>query len=128
MCVDGAAARKIEVTVVGEVHDRTPVGMRLIVDVQLDTFEGIGHGGFKRSGVPFFAVDADVIEANRIATRLSNPSAVLESGRAAMQVVRPIVARKLVGGSIEFEAPLGDAVCVAADDKAVESHHLTRPQ
>jgi hypothetical protein len=74
------------------------------------------------SGIPFLTVRADVghrdADESLAFDRLGLPDPLVEAHPAAVQMVPAVVGGQGVGGAIERELRLGDAVGVAAADRA----------
>ena len=116
-------AGEVEVGVVGEVDHRRLVGRRLVVDVQLvPVVEPVEDLDRQRSRVALLAVGGRVRQAHADGAARPHlggrPHAAVEAARAAVEAVRRVVDRELERLPVDRERALGDAVAVAADDRA----------
>jgi len=118
-----SVAAEVEVAVLRQIDRRRLVAGRRIVDDQLVLVsQGVGHAHAEVAGIALFAVGARAGEGDAVGVleRFGRPHHLVEADVAAVQVVRPVVGRELVGLAVERELPLGDPVAVAADDRAEE--------
>src|SRR5437773_7895183 len=122
MAQDVAAAfpGKIEVGMVGEIHDRGLVGGRRIFDTQgIVVAERVSDFGFQVARKALFAVLAQITESHSLTIRradfVGGPNAFVESLYTTMQSVGAVVPGKLVGLAVEREPSVCDAVCIAAN-------------
>ena len=127
--VSAAFTGQGEIAVLREVHRRRLVGRRRVVHDQLvGRGERVGDVGHEGAGVPFLAVGAQVAESDTdgvaVLERLGLPHDLVEPAQAAVQVVRSVVGRELVGLAVQGESPLGDAVGVPPDDRAEKGRRL----
>jgi len=124
--VEDAAARvlgQIEVRVLGQVHDRGPIGARGVVDAQRalarQRVDGVDLDG---AGVTFLAVAAHVAQRQRrfgaVAGGGHRPRNGVEAAGAAVQVVGPVVLRELEDAIADGQLAARDAIAVAADQRA----------
>ncbi len=108
----------MRLTIVGLAED-----VRVVVDLDLVAVrERVGDLGDERAGVALVAVGArerqlepdvvPVLEGRR------RPDVLVEADRAAVERVRRIVDREVIGDPVERERAPGDAVRVAAGDAA----------
>ena len=121
--VGALARRQVEVGVLRQVHRGGRVGDRPIVDQQFIVVgERIGHPRRQAPRVSLFPRRALVSETSAGAI-LANPGFecpehLVEAADPSVQVVVAVVPRQFVAHAVEFEAAAGDAVGVAADDRA----------
>src|SRR6185437_7262713 len=109
---------------VGDVGDRRLVGGRAVIDPELIRLgQGKGCTELHRTWITFLAIRAGARERDARAVSPGGdlgdrPELLVEALAAAVEGVGPIVDGELVFLSVEREAPLGDAVGVAADGGA----------
>lgn len=118
-----APTGQVEIAMAGEIERRGPVGCGRVVDAQRAVvLQGVADGDGHRARVATLAVVAEVAQreagAVRPAARLGLPDDLVQARRAAMQMMRPAVARQVVGDPIQAEASIGDAIGVAPDQAA----------
>lgn len=111
-------AVEIEVGVVGQVDHGRLVGDGRVVEAQRFALEGVAHGGRQLAGIAHVAVGADESELDAAGDFLRLPNVVVEAPGAAVQRVSAVVARNLVLIAVNRELAGGDAVAVAAHDRA----------
>src|SRR5690606_33357265 len=79
----------------------------------------IDGSDFHVAWIALFAVGADAMEPYAdlvlLLDRLGLPNIPIEPSIAAVQVIRPVVGRQLVGAPFEFETAFGDPVRISAD-------------
>ena len=104
---------------VGEVDDGIFIRDGAQIEVE-DVILGpdIVGGDAQLTGITLLAVGADVGEAHAVGELAALPQAVLEAGRAAVQMVRAIVYGQLILLVDQAELTPGDAVGVAARNLA----------
>ena len=121
--IGALARRQVEVGMLRQVHRGGRVGDRPIVDQQFIVVgERIGHPRRQAPRVSLFPRRALVSETSAGAI-LANPGFecpehLVEAADPSVQVVVAVVPRQFVAHAVEFEAAAGDAVGVAADDRA----------
>ena len=118
-----ALAGKVEVGVLREVHRRRLVRSGVVIDGELVVVgERVGDGRRQRAGIAFLAVPARVGEHEAYALRAvegrDRPVHLVEAPDAAVECVGAVVRDERVPHGVEREGRLGDAVAVAADDRA----------
>src|SRR5207237_10922826 len=96
------------------------IGCRLVIHYELTARrKGVCHPRLERSWKAFLSVLARVAQRDAGATvvleRLPGPQDLVESTHPAMQRVRAVVLRKLIGGAVERELPIGHPIGIAAD-------------
>lgn len=133
MVRDGGAAvaAQVEVDVVRKVDGRRPVRRRLPVDAPgVRARERVRHLHVERPGKAALAVGAaerqhEAVRAVRRRTGRRVPDLVVEARRAAVQQAREAVGTDVRGQfvrpPVQREAPAGDAVRVASDERAAEA-------
>src|SRR5918995_1880234 len=119
----GPFSSEVPISVVAEIDDRWTVGLGAIVDPEpVVVVEQIAHCGRQRPRIAFITVRADAGETHAggalLADLLGVPDALVEPAYPAVEVVRAIVRRELIGLTVEGEAAIGDTVSVAAGDAA----------
>ena len=106
-----AVAREVEIDVVGEVHDRRPVGLGQIGDFQcvvvVEIEDGL-HAHF--AGIALVAVLRHEGHHHAVGLYAALPDAVGKSLRAAVQVVHAVVDLQPVLLAFDGHLPEGDAV------------------
>src|SRR4051812_35453558 len=111
--IAAALSGKIEVAVVGEIHDCVFVGCGLVIDdkfVFLGKLIGNAHGEI--SWIAFFTVLAGVTELNcgtaaLVGDKCCVPHAFIETFWATVQMIRPVIARETISCAVEDEDALG---------------------
>lgn len=107
--MDRAAARKVEVAVVGQVDGGRPVGRGAIMDSDfVPLVERIGDGHLEVARVSLFAVDARVEELHgRLigihGLPVHGPKPLVEADLAPVQVIGAVVDRQLVALAVNRE-------------------------
>ena len=131
--VSGAVAREVPVGVVREVHDRRLVGGRAHVDLELvGVRQRVDDRRVDIARVALLAIGRAVGEGDARAgvghLRLALPHHLVETLRAAVEVVRAVVGRERVLLAVDREAALGDAVRAAAGGAAevLGARHIVR--
>ncbi len=120
---DIALAGQVEVRVVGQVDRRGLVGDGVESDTQfVIVAQFVYRGGFQVARVALVAVRAQVAEDQAGRLRRGEgfglPQAAMKAIGAAMQVVDAVVQVQLMGFAVQREAAVGDAVAVAANQRA----------
>ena len=118
-----APTGQVEVAMAGKIDRRGLVARSCIVDAQRAVvMQRVADGDGHRTRVATLAVAAEVAQreagAVRPAARLGLPDDLVQARRAAMQMMRPAVARQVVGDSVQAEATVGDAIGGATDQAA----------
>ena len=116
-------AAEVEVGVLREVDRRGLVRRRLVLEDDLVVVgEEVGDGGGEGAGEALLAVRAHAREHDALAAlvgeRLGVPDHLVEPDVAAVERVRPVVRRQLVGLAVELELGPADPIPVPADDGA----------
>src|SRR5579862_5981336 len=117
-----ARSGKIVIGVAGEIHEGGFVRGGFVVETELVVIgHGVGDAGGEVSGVAFFAVLAEVGEADGGGVfgggkGLGLPDDLAKTFDSAMNVVRAGVGGELVFHAVEGETGVGDSICHAAND------------
>ena len=96
------------------------IGQRLITTISSLASFNSTDADIERARVTFFVMRADTLERHRVAARHfpRAPHFFVEADQAAMQMVRAVVDGESIFSAIDREAPIGDPVRIAADDRA----------
>ena len=121
--VAGIMAGEIEVAVLGEIHRcRLIRGGGIVHDERVVRGERVRDLHGQRTRIPAVTRGTHVAQqgASMIARRdeFEVPQHRVEPVRSAMELVRSIVSGEHIGHAIEREAPVRDAIGVAADQRA----------
>ena len=119
MVQDRRRAVEIEIRVLAQIDRRLGVGRRRQLDPQRQAEEPIEAGRREVAGIALVAVGGHERQGGGGVVQCGElPGLVTEAARAAVQAVVPVVDRQLVHAVAEPEAPLADAIAIAARDGA----------
>ena len=123
MAQDIAFAGQVEIGVVGQVHRRGLIGHRVESNTQFVIVAQLVDGGdFRGAGITLVASDAQVSQDQahrfRRVEGFGFPQLAVEAIGAAVQVIDAVVHVQLVGHAVQREAAIGDAVAIAANQRA----------
>ena len=111
---------QIEISVIGEIHDRLLVRSRRILDLQIFSCERITHHGGQRSRKSLIAIGTDVGQLNSVRDLFCFPDRFVESLCASMQRVITVILRNLIALPVQGKLPARDPVSIAPNQRAKE--------
>ena len=112
---------QVEIRVVGQVENRRLVRLGDILNAQfVPVRQRVSHRHLEIAGEMLLPIQAQPGEAHRrriLAEHFRCPELLVESLQPAVQGIRPVVFRQLIGFPVQGEAPFGDSIAIAPDDR-----------
>lgn len=89
--VSVALSGEIEIGMIGQVENGVFIGDGRVIYFQRSGIEGVSHCSRERAGKALIAVFADISQLQPIVNRFSGPNNFVETARAAVERVVPVI-------------------------------------